>query len=57
MELRVQIKAGLALGRWKKWSDRTRNRFYRLKELVTTESDYRNDLLLIRDHIKKPLRD
>ena len=24
---------------------------------MTTESDYLNDLMIIRDHIKKPLRD
>jgi len=38
-------------------ASKSKNRYYRLRELVTTEGDYLNDLMIIRDHVKKPLRE
>lgn len=34
---------------------RTKDRYYRLRELVTTEEDYRKDLISIKDKIMQPL--
>lgn len=53
----MQAKLGAAITKWAKLAGKSKNRYYRLKELVTTEGDYLNDLIVIRDHIKKPLRD
>ena len=49
------IKVGAAMQRWKKHAGRTRDRYYRFRELVTTEEDYYNDLIIIKDGVKEPL--
>ena len=51
-QLRLILHSGAALKKWKKLSDRSKDRYNRLKELVITESDYHHDLITIRDKIK-----
>jgi hypothetical protein len=47
--------AGAATVKWKKLATRSRDRYYRLRELVTTEEDYRKDLISIKERIQQPL--
>lgn len=57
LQLHHEMKVGLAVARWKKFMNKSKNRYYRIQELYTTENDYRNDLIIIRDHIGRPLRE
>jgi hypothetical protein len=49
------IKVGAALKKWKKYTVRSKDRWYRLKELISTEDQYFKDLNCIKDRIKEPL--
>lgn len=54
-KLRLIVQIGAACKKWKKFAGRSRDRYYRFRELVTTEEDYRKDLISIRDRIRAPL--
>lgn len=54
-KLRSIVMAGAATNKWKKLANRSKDRYYRLRELVTTEEDYRKDLISIKERIQQPL--
>ena len=54
-KLRSIVRLGTAVNKWKKLAGRSRDRYYRLRELVTTEEDYRKDLISIKERIQQPL--
>lgn len=54
-KLKSIVRLGTAVSKWKKLAGRSRDRYYRLRELVTTEEDYQKDLTSIKEHIKQPL--
>jgi hypothetical protein len=54
-KLRNIVRLGAAVNKWKKLAGRSRDRYYRLRELVTTEEDYRKDLISIKERIQQPL--
>jgi hypothetical protein len=54
-QLKIIVRAGAAVTKWKKLASNSRNRHVRLKELVITEEGYHQDLLRIRDKVKDPL--
>jgi hypothetical protein len=53
--LNILLKTNAALSKWKKLASSSTNRYYRLKELITTEEDYYNDLKTLHEKIKMPL--
>lgn len=50
--LKLILDTGSALSKWKKSANASRNRYNRLKELITTEEDYYNDLSTLQEKIK-----
>ena len=52
-QLKLILTVGSSLKKWKKVSLKSKDRFNRLKELVTTEKDYHDDLVIIRDKVQK----
>lgn len=48
------ISTNSCLKKWKKLADTSKNRFYRLKELIITEEDYYNDLKILQEKIRIP---
>ena len=53
--LKMIAKVGAPLKKWKKIADKSKDRYNRLKELVTTEADYHSDLVTIKERIKQEL--
>lgn len=54
-KLKCILICGAVCKKWKKQSARSRDRFFRLRELTTTEGDYQKDLNSIKTKIKEPL--
>lgn len=54
-KLKSIVRLGTAVNKWKKLAGKSRDRYYRLRELVTTEEDYRKDLISIKERIQQPL--
>lgn len=55
VQLKLIVTAGASLKKWRKLASKSKDRFHRLNELVTTEKDYFNDLNKIKDWIREPL--
>lgn len=51
-QLKFIIETGASLKKWRKLASKSKDRFNRLKELVTTEKDYFNDLNTIKNCIR-----
>lgn len=51
-QLRLTLKTAAPLKKWKRFADRSKDRYNRFKELVTTEGDYLNDLIKLKTQVK-----
>ena len=54
--LKLILGIGSSLKKWKKVAGKSKDRYNRLKELVMTEKDYHDDLVTLRDKVKKELQ-
>jgi len=51
-KLKLIFTAGTAIKKWKKFANRSKDRYYRLRELVETEKDYYKDLNCIKNKMR-----
>ena len=52
-QLKLILTVGSSLKKWKKVALKSKDRYNRLKELVITEKDYHDDLVVIRDKVQR----
>ncbi len=51
--LQLMLKTAAPLKKWKRFADRSKDRYNRFKELVTTEEDYLRDLIKLKTQVKE----